>query len=141
MTEVQPLLFNAVFKYHNIKDVTLRDLDRDFYTEAQNDLVRLIRFLLPVAAKQMGYQLSPYPTLPFWAGVVVWRYVLWYYNAPEIPVCLCELTANVKLKAIFNEARLNVNKINKIVLQTLNDIIDSITAGKIVCISNKLNPL
>ena len=39
------------------------------------------------------------------------------------------------------EARLNVNKINKIVLQTLNDIIDSITAGKIVCISNKLSPL
>ena len=39
------------------------------------------------------------------------------------------------------EARFNVKKINKIVLQTLNDIIDSITAGKIVGISNKLNHL
>ena len=115
MTEAQPLLFNTVYKYHNIKDVPLQDLDRrDFYTEAQNDLVQLIRFLLPVAAKQMGYQLSPYPTLPFWAGVVVWRYVLWYYNAPEIPVCLCELTGNVKLKAIFNRDVV-IHKKNRII--------------------------
>ena len=56
------------------------------------------------------------------------------------------LSAERLYRAVHNkrkrgEARLNVNKINKIVLQTLNDIIDSITAGKIVCISNKLNPL
>ena len=56
------------------------------------------------------------------------------------------LSAERLYRAVHNkrkrgEARLNVNKINKIVLQTLNDIIDSITAGKIVCTSNKLNPL
>ena len=102
MTDAHPLMVNAVYKHFNIKNDPPQDLERCFYTEQIKDLLRLIDFLLPKAAKAMGYKLSPYPTLPFWAGVVVWRYVLWFYDAPEIPVCLCELTANATLRAIFN---------------------------------------
>ena len=102
MTDVHSHLVNAVYKQLNIKNVPPQDSPRCLYNEQLHDLVKLVRFLLPKAAKQMGYKLSHYPTLPFWAGVVVWRYVLWFYNAPKIPVCLCELTANVTLRAIFN---------------------------------------
>ena len=102
MTDFQPHMVNAVYKHFNIKNVPPQDLGRCFYKEQIKDLVKLIQFLLPRAAKEMGYKLAPFPNLPFWAGVVVWRYVLWFYNAPEILVCLCELTANVKLRAIFN---------------------------------------
>lgn len=104
MTNVHPLLVNLVFDYFNIRDVPppTPGKKRCFFKELSNDLLALIRFILPVAAKEMGYKLSPWPDLPWWAGVCVWRYVLWYFNAAEIPVGLCQLTANVKFRAFFN---------------------------------------
>lgn len=51
------------------------------------------------------------------------------------------LYRSVRNKRKRAESRVDTRKIQKVVIQTLNDIIDSITAGKIMYISQKFNPL
>ena len=89
LTTFHERICNIIFKASNLKDEP-DDLIGNVYADVKQGIYNVVEFLLPVAAEFAGHELpGPNERPPFWAGKVVWEYVLHRYNAPRAKVCFC----------------------------------------------------